>query len=198
MHKCNGKYVYSKWICINSCAANRSIYIYVYIHVTVNMFIFGTCFFQNEDIVLTAQKKDQKLKITNPWNEIHQFKWLVRLILWAGFPVWMFSPTRNIHIYINTYIFIHIYVYIYIYIYIYKHIYIHIHKVRIDATKNDVEHPNVRIHGYPTLYFFSTDRNNPIEYDGERYIYIYIFIYMYVYIYIYIYPLYDGERLGLS
>lgn len=40
--------------------------------------------------------------------------------------------------------------------------------VKMDATKNEVDHPNVHIHGYPTLYFFSTDRYNPIEYDGER------------------------------
>lgn len=41
--------------------------------------------------------------------------------------------------------------------------------VRIDATKNDVIHPNVRVNAFPTFYFFSVgDQEEPIEYDGER------------------------------
>ena len=41
--------------------------------------------------------------------------------------------------------------------------------VRVDATKNDIIHPNVRINAFPTFYFFSVgDQGEPIEYDGER------------------------------
>ena len=40
---------------------------------------------------------------------------------------------------------------------------------RIDGTKNDIAHAGVRIVGYPTLYLFpAQDKQNPIEYDGER------------------------------
>ena len=41
--------------------------------------------------------------------------------------------------------------------------------VRVDATKNDIIHPKVRINAFPTFYFFSVgDQDEPIEYDGER------------------------------
>ena len=41
--------------------------------------------------------------------------------------------------------------------------------VRVDATKNDITHRNVRINAFPTFYFFSVgDQDEPIEYDGER------------------------------
>ena len=41
--------------------------------------------------------------------------------------------------------------------------------VRVDATKNDITHRNVRINAFPTFYFFSVgDQEEPIEYDGER------------------------------
>ena len=41
--------------------------------------------------------------------------------------------------------------------------------VRLDATKNDIVHPKVRVNAFPTFYFFSVgDQDEPIEYDGER------------------------------
>jgi len=41
--------------------------------------------------------------------------------------------------------------------------------VRIDATKNDIEHPRVRIEGYPTIYLFPRgEKDEPIEFDGMR------------------------------
>ena len=41
--------------------------------------------------------------------------------------------------------------------------------VRVDNALNDVDHPAVRIAGFPTFYLFNAkDRDNPIEYDGER------------------------------
>lgn len=41
--------------------------------------------------------------------------------------------------------------------------------VRVDSSLNDVDHPAVRIEGYPTFYLFnSKDKNSPIEYNGDR------------------------------
>lgn len=41
--------------------------------------------------------------------------------------------------------------------------------VRLDATKNEVNHPKVHINSFPAFYFFTVgDKQNPIEYDGER------------------------------
>ena len=38
---------------------------------------------------------------------------------------------------------------------------------RIDGSKNEINHPNIKLVGYPTLYFFiSNDLMNPIEYSG--------------------------------
>lgn len=40
---------------------------------------------------------------------------------------------------------------------------------RIDGSKNEVDHPLVRIRGYPSIFLFPAhDKMNPIEYDGER------------------------------
>ena len=39
----------------------------------------------------------------------------------------------------------------------------------VDGSKNEVSHPAVKIMGYPTIYLFpAADKQNPIEYDGER------------------------------
>lgn len=39
----------------------------------------------------------------------------------------------------------------------------------LDGSKNEVSHPAVKIMGYPTIYLFpAADKQNPIEYDGER------------------------------
>ena len=38
-----------------------------------------------------------------------------------------------------------------------------------DGSKNEVSHPAVKVMGYPTIYLFpAADKQNPIEYDGER------------------------------
>ena len=40
---------------------------------------------------------------------------------------------------------------------------------RIDGSKNEVDHPVVRVRGYPSIFLFPAfDKLNPIEYDGER------------------------------
>ena len=44
-----------------------------------------------------------------------------------------------------------------------------IQMVRLDATKNEVNHPKVHINSFPAFYFFTVgDQENPMEYDGER------------------------------
>jgi len=41
--------------------------------------------------------------------------------------------------------------------------------VKIDGSRNEIDHSRVRVRGYPTMYFFrADDRANPIEYDAER------------------------------
>lgn len=40
---------------------------------------------------------------------------------------------------------------------------------RIDGTRNDIDHPRVKVKGFPVIFFFKGgDLMNPIEYDGER------------------------------
>lgn len=40
---------------------------------------------------------------------------------------------------------------------------------RVDGTRNDINHPAIRVKGFPVIYFFKgSDLMNPIEYDGER------------------------------
>jgi protein disulfide-isomerase A1 len=40
---------------------------------------------------------------------------------------------------------------------------------KIDGSKNEVDTHSVRIKGFPTLYFFRAgDKQNPMEYDGDR------------------------------
>lgn len=41
--------------------------------------------------------------------------------------------------------------------------------VRIDGTENEIDHPLIRVMGFPALYLIPwSDRENPIEYDGDR------------------------------
>jgi protein disulfide-isomerase A1 len=40
---------------------------------------------------------------------------------------------------------------------------------KIDATENDIDHPNVDVQGFPTLKFFpGKDPNSPLDFSGER------------------------------
>lgn len=40
---------------------------------------------------------------------------------------------------------------------------------KIDATENEVDHPNVDVQGFPTILFFpANDKANPVVYDGAR------------------------------
>ena len=40
---------------------------------------------------------------------------------------------------------------------------------RLDGTKNDINHDAVHVRSYPAFYLFlSTEKSQPIEYDGER------------------------------
>jgi thiol-disulfide isomerase/thioredoxin len=41
--------------------------------------------------------------------------------------------------------------------------------LKMDGTRNEVDHSAVRVRGYPTIYIFlAADRANPVEYDSER------------------------------
>ena len=41
--------------------------------------------------------------------------------------------------------------------------------LKIDGSRNEIDHDKVRVRGYPTLYLFrARHRDNPIEYDEER------------------------------
>ena len=41
--------------------------------------------------------------------------------------------------------------------------------VRIDGSKNEIDHPAVRLRGFPSVFLFrASDKLNPIEYDGDR------------------------------
>ena len=41
--------------------------------------------------------------------------------------------------------------------------------VRIDGSKNEIDHPAVRLRGFPSVFFFrASDKLNPIEYYGDR------------------------------
>jgi len=45
----------------------------------------------------------------------------------------------------------------------------HFKLFRIDGAKNEVSHPGLRVLGFPAIYLFpALDKNNPIEYDGDR------------------------------
>ncbi|RHY25784.1 hypothetical protein DYB32_008102 [Aphanomyces invadans] len=40
---------------------------------------------------------------------------------------------------------------------------------KMDATENEVDHPNVDVKGFPTIFFFpANDKANPIPYEGAR------------------------------
>jgi len=40
---------------------------------------------------------------------------------------------------------------------------------RIDGSKNEIDHPAVRLRGFPSVFLFrAADKLNPIEYDGDR------------------------------
>lgn len=40
---------------------------------------------------------------------------------------------------------------------------------KMDATENEIDHPNVDVKGFPTLLFFpAKDKQNPVVYDGAR------------------------------
>lgn len=54
-------------------------------------------------------------------------------------------------------------------------LYLHMQGVRaltvlkVDGSRNEIDHEKVRVRGYPTIYLFKAgDRANPVEYDGER------------------------------
>jgi len=41
--------------------------------------------------------------------------------------------------------------------------------LKIDGSRNEIDHTNVHVRGYPTMYLFrADDRANPVEYDAER------------------------------
>jgi len=40
---------------------------------------------------------------------------------------------------------------------------------KVDATANDVDHPNVHVKGFPTILFFAANaKSNPVSSDGGR------------------------------
>lgn len=38
---------------------------------------------------------------------------------------------------------------------------------KMDATANEIDHPDVNVRGFPTLYFFPKN-GSPVQYDGGR------------------------------
>lgn len=40
---------------------------------------------------------------------------------------------------------------------------------KMDATENEIDHPNVNVEGFPTIIFFpAADKSNPVVYEGDR------------------------------
>ena len=45
----------------------------------------------------------------------------------------------------------------------------HISFIRIDGSKNEIDHPAIRVRGYPSIFLFKAfEKDQPIEYDGVR------------------------------